>query len=184
MSSTFQLQSIPVSNTTTTTMDKKSAVQVHEAAIPLAATKTTDFDPCSNAKPCSPFYLYNHDSPRPSTDQRPKASFNTSTHDLESGSEMLTPSVTQEKLDNTTTKMSICTTTGWRSRVLSKQCSQMTKPKQKSWLQRMPTKKRRWVKAMIALFIIACMIGIAVGIAAGLKSGVWKSNNSTSNIHT
>lgn len=58
-----------------------------------------DFDPCAIAKPCSPFYLYKHDSPRPSTDQThlkvPDSAIHVSVSDLEAGS--LTPSITQEK---------------------------------------------------------------------------------------
>lgn len=58
-----------------------------------------DFDPCAIAKPCSPFYLYKHDSSRPSTEQAhlklPGSPIHVSVRDLEAGN--LTPTVTQEK---------------------------------------------------------------------------------------
>jgi hypothetical protein len=63
---------------------------------------TSDFDPCALAKPCSPFYLYKHDSPRPSTERAhlkvPGSAIHVSVHDLEAGN--LTPSTTQEKRKN------------------------------------------------------------------------------------
>jgi hypothetical protein len=64
---------------------------------------TGDFDPCAVAKPCSPFYLYKHASPRPSTEQAhlkvPCSAIHVSVHDIEAGN--LTPSTTQEKRKNT-----------------------------------------------------------------------------------
>lgn len=58
-----------------------------------------EFDPCAIAKPCSPFYLYRHDSSRPSIEQahlKPHGSaIHVSVQDLEAGN--LTPIVTQEK---------------------------------------------------------------------------------------
>ena len=58
-----------------------------------------EFDPCAIAKPCSPFYLYRHDSSRPSIEQpylKPHGStIHVSVQDLEAGN--LTPIVTREK---------------------------------------------------------------------------------------
>ena len=58
-----------------------------------------EFDPCAIAKPCSPFYLYKHDSSRPSTEQShlkvPSLAIHVSVQDLEAGN--LTPTLTQEE---------------------------------------------------------------------------------------
>lgn len=146
---------------------------------PPQTSTDPEFDPFSNAKPCSPFYLYNHDSPRPSGDFKSKQSVNISLQDLETGSTTLTPSTTQEKL-----ALKKTSTRGlWRELTSRREEQCMTKPKQKSWLQRMPKKQRMIVKILIALFIIGCMVGIAVGIAVSLRSTVWKGNNNQGNIH-
>lgn len=102
-------------------------------------------------------------------------------NDLESGSEVLTPTITQEKQDNKNQPKNRLE--ALRGRLLPRRCQQhLTKPKEKGWLQRMPKKQRILVKLIIALVVIGCMVGIAVGIAAGLQSGVWKSNNQQGDI--
>lgn len=133
---------------------------------PFQQAPETDYDPCQNAQKFSPFYMYNHDSPRPSTDLRPKNSINVSIRDLELGD--ITPSVTQEKMraqKKTKTDMLNC----WRAR--KQHC--LTKPKKQWWLQRLPKKQRIAVKLLFALLVAGAMVGIAVGIAAALHSGVY-----------
>lgn len=125
-----------------------------------------EYDPCQNAQKFSPFYMYNHDSPRPSADLRPKQSIHIDVRDLELGD--ITPSVTQEKINaqaKATSKLDRLKF--WQGR---KEC--MTRPKKQWWLQRLPTKQRYLVKALITLLVCGAMVGIAVGIAAALHSGV------------
>jgi len=134
------------------------AHEVHE--------KDADYDPCENAPKFSPFYLYNHDTPRPSTDGKdglPKPSIHVSIRDLELGD--ITPSVTQEKLSAQRKPRSKFRF--WERR---EQC--LTKPKNQRWLQRLPKKQRIMVRLAIALLIAGAMVGIAVGIAAALHSPV------------
>lgn len=128
-----------------------------------------DFDPCQNAKICSPFYLYNHDSPRPSQDTRlpsTKPSIQVSVRDLELGA--LTPSVTQEKI-NAQNK------SGGRLKFWEKQKQCLTKPKAQKWLHTLPKKQRTIIKLIIAFIICGAMVGIAVGLAVGLHSNVYGS---------
>lgn len=144
---------------------------------PLKPTQTPtlqgqdgDYDPCQNAQKFSPFYMYNHDSPRPSADLRPKQSIHVSVQDLELGD--ISPSVTQEKLQaQSNSRLD-------RLKVWGKQKKQqcLTKPKQQRWLQRLPKKQRVAVKLLIAFLVAGVMVGVAVGIAAALHSGVYGSD--------
>ena len=124
------------------------------------------YDPCENAQKFSPFYQYNHDSPRPSTDARPKQSIHVSVRDLELGA--ISPSITQEKISaqkqhgKFTDKLKF-----WQKR---QEC--LTRPKKQMWLQRLPKNQQIAAKVLIAVLIAGTMIGIAVGIASALNSGV------------
>lgn len=131
-----------------------------------------NFDPCENAQKFSPFYMYNHDSPRPSTDLRPKQSIHVSVRDLELGE--ITPSVTQEKMavQKKPKRRAFQVLKFWEK---PRQQS-LTRPKKQLWLQRLPKKQRIAVRAAIALLIVGTMIGIAVGIAAALDSNIYGSN--------
>lgn len=135
----------------------------------------SDYDPCSNAKITSPFYLYNHDSPRPSFDAN-KPLPQVALQDLEAGTFNLSPTVSQEKRDAQRPDAR-------RSRIQeSKGC--MTKPKQRgcAWLKQLPPRQRLMVKMLIALVIIGAMVGLAVGITAAVHGGVYKNNNSTTSL--
>lgn len=132
------------------------------------------FDPCENAQKFSPFYMYNHDSPRPSTDMRPKQSIHVSVRDLELGE--ITPSVTQEKINaqkKPASRNILQAVKFWEKP--RQKC--LTRPKKQYWIQRLPKKQQIAVKAAIALLIIGTMVGIAVGIAAALNSGVYGSDD-------
>lgn len=127
-----------------------------------------EYDPCSNAQKFSPFYQYNHDSPRPSQDLRPKQSFNVSVKDLELGA--ITPSVSQEKIQaHRKSRIDLDRLKFWQGR--RQHC--LTKPKKQRWIHRLPKKQRIMVKLAIAFLVAGVMIGIAVGIAAALHSGVY-----------
>jgi len=129
-----------------------------------------DFNPFENAKIASPFYLYNHDSPRPSQDlRRDKPSIHVDIRDLELGD--ITPSITQEKLAAQDQKVSLST----RLKFWKKQRKQrsLTRPKKQWWLQRLPKRQRITVKLLIAFLVAGAMVGIAVGIAAALHSNVY-----------
>ncbi|KIW17670.1 hypothetical protein PV08_04865 [Exophiala spinifera] len=161
-----------------------------------SATGTDDYDPCANAKVTSPFYTYNHDSPRPSFDVNLKSFPQVTLQDLEAGGDGTTPSlsptVTQEKRD--AQQKNIREQAGGSGgRLVNKswrfwhgpqkqQC--MTKPKQRgcAWLKQMPKRQRIMVKVLIALVIVGAMVGIAVGITAAVHGGVYKNNNSTTSI--
>ncbi|KEF53829.1 uncharacterized protein A1O9_10231 [Exophiala aquamarina CBS 119918] len=135
-----------------------------------------NFDPCCNAKVTSPFYLYNHDSPRPSFDvvkdpNPPKASV----HDLESGTFNLSPTITEEKKEAQRPKPS-------RFKFWQGKSECLTKPKERGWLARLPTRQRILVKLLIALVVIGAIVGIAVGISIRVHGGVYKNNNSTHQI--
>ncbi|KAL6250214.1 hypothetical protein RBB50_002515 [Rhinocladiella similis] len=140
-----------------------------------------EFDPCVNAKVTSPFYLYNHDSPRPSFDVSHKSLPQVTLRDLEAGAGTpnLSPTVTQEKRDAQNDMAGGKLKFFWQRQ---KQC--MTKPKQRGcgWLKQMPKRQRILVKVLIALVIIGAMVGIAVGISAAVHGGVYKNNNSTTSI--
>lgn len=140
-----------------------------------------EFDPIAKAKPCSPFYLYNHDS-RASLDQPPykhdPSSIHVKVHDLEAGgsSTNLTPcTTTQEKRNNSDTG---------RLRMWSsdKQC--MTKPKlsRLQWLRGLPRWQRMLVRLLIAVVIVGAMVGIGVGISIRVHGGVYENQNQQSSI--
>lgn len=130
------------------------------------ADQDGEYNPCENAQKFSPFYMYNHDSPRPSADLRPKQSIHIDVRDLELGD--ITPSVTQEKIKAQAKPPSkLDKLKFWHGR---QEC--MTRPKTQWWLQRLPKKQRYLVKGLIALLVCGAMVGIAVGIAAALHSGV------------
>ncbi|KIW72028.1 hypothetical protein PV04_00252 [Phialophora macrospora] len=142
----------------------------------------SEFDPCSNAKFTSPFYLYKHDSPRPSFDvtksQDPVHVSVNDLKDLEAGSFNLSPSISQEKTaaQNAVTKNRFMF---WKTQ---KQC--MTKPRQRgcAWLSRLSPRQRIVVKILIGLLVVGVAVAIAVGISIKVGGGVYKSNNTTSEI--
>lgn len=137
-----------------------------DTAPPTPYEQDADYDPCKLAKIASPFYMYNHDSPRPSADLRHgKPSLTTTERDLELGE--ITPSVTQEKISAQKDKEKKFNLKFWENK---QEC--LTKPKKQWWLQRLPKKQRMAVKALIALVVIGAMIGIAVGIASAAHSPV------------
>lgn len=137
-------------------------------APPTPGEHDADYDPCKLAKIASPFYLYNHDSPRPSADLRGgKLSLNVTERDLELGE--ITPSVTQEKITAQKPKKS-------KFKFWEREQRCLTKPKKQWWLQRLPKKQRIAVKLAFALVIIGTMIGIALGIASALHSSVYGSD--------
>lgn len=136
-----------------------------------------EFDPCCNAKVTSPFYLYNHDSPRPSLDTKNPNLPQVLVKDLEAGTVDLTPTITQEKRDAQAIPTS-------KFKFWQKKNKCMTKPSQRGcgWLARLPPRQRLLVKILIALVIIGAAVGIAVGISIRVHGGVYKSNNSTAQI--
>jgi len=139
-------------------------------------TSDSDYDPCQTAKITSPFYLYKHDSPRPSFDVS-KSTPQLSLRDLEAGMNDLSPSVSQEKRDAQSSE-------NRRSRIQDKKKQCLTKPKQRgcAWLKQLPPRQRLMVKMLIALVIIGAMVGLAVGITIAVHGGVYKSNNQTTSI--
>lgn len=60
----------------------------------------------------------------------------------------------------------------------------MTKPKRRGcwWLTQLPPRQRLLAKFLIALVIVGAAVGIAVGISIRVHGGVYKSNNSTTQI--
>jgi len=135
-----------------------------------------NFDPCCNAKITSPFYLYNHDSPRPSFDVKDPNPPKVSIHDVESGTFNLSPTVTEEKKE-AQKKSNRNRFKFWQRRG---EC--MTKPKELGWMARLPPRQRILVKLLIALVVIGAIVGIAVGISIRVHGGVYKGNNSTHQI--
>jgi len=135
----------------------------------------SDFDPCSNAKPSSPFYLYNHDPPRRSSEQSSSQSnsIHVKVHDLEAAATLdLTPSstTTLEKLKKTDTgRLRL-----WPER---KQC--MTKPKQRrcQFFRSLPRWQRLLAKVGLALLIVGAMVGIGIGISIKVHGGVYQNQN-------
>lgn len=138
-----------------------------------------NFDPCCNAKITSPFYLYNHDSPRPSFDVTAKdqntPGTRVSIHDVESGTFNLSPTITEEKKEAQKPASN-------RLKFWQKKNKCLTKPKETGWLSRLPPRQRLLVKIVIALVIIGAAVGIAVGISIRVHGGVYKDNNSTHQI--
>ncbi|KIX97812.1 uncharacterized protein Z520_06590 [Fonsecaea multimorphosa CBS 102226] len=140
----------------------------------------SEFDPCCNAKVTSPFYLYNHDSPRPSFDVKKTGNpVEVAVQDLESGTSNLSPSITQEEKD---AAQSPATRDRFRFWKREKQC--MTKPKQRGcvWFSRLSPRQRLLVKILIGLLIIGAAVGIAVGVSVKVHGTVYKGNNTTSQI--
>lgn len=138
----------------------------------------SEFDPCSNAKITSPFYLYNHDSSRPSFDvKKPQVSVTVNIQDLEAGTVNLSPTITQEKRDAQSKA-----TGRFRFWERKKEC--MTKPRPRGciWLAQLPPRQRLLAKVLIALVIVGAMVGIAVGISIRVHGGVYKNSNSTTPI--
>ncbi|KIV78399.1 hypothetical protein PV11_10121 [Exophiala sideris] len=145
------------------------ATELTEQKVPTSHEQPksdSDYDPCSTAKITSPFYLYKHDSPRPSFDVS-RSPPQLSLRDLEAGMNDLSPSVSQEKRDAQEKK---------------KQC--LTRPKQRgcAWLKQLPPRQRLMIKMLIALVIIGAMVGLAVGITIAVHGGVYKNNNQTTSI--
>ncbi|KPI45642.1 uncharacterized protein AB675_713 [Cyphellophora attinorum] len=150
----------------------------------------SEFDPCVNAKICSPFYLYNHDSPRQSENKsRPDISI--AVRDLESG---ITPVSTNTHkgsspaLEKRNSNDSGVVRNGkwqvpWARRMQQgstlNRC--MTKPKVSRW-KSIPQRQRLIIKILLALIMVGLIIGLAVGLTKALGGGVWKSNNATSGI--
>ena len=138
----------------------------------------SEFDPCSNAKIASPFYLYNHDSPRPSVDvKKPHVPVTVNVQDVEAGTFSLSPTITQEKREAQSKAAS-------RLRFWERKKECMTKPKPRGcvWLAQLPPRQRLLVKVLVALVVIGAMVGIAVGISARVHGGVYKNSNATTPI--
>ncbi|OAL30238.1 hypothetical protein AYO20_08812 [Fonsecaea nubica] len=139
----------------------------------------SEFDPCCNAKITSPFYLYNHDSPRTSVDLKKLGSpVEVAVQDLESGTFNLSPSITQEKKDAQNSAGKV----GFKFWKREKQC--MTKPKQSGcvWFSQLSARQRLLFKILIGFLIIGAAVGIAVGISVRVHGTVYKGNNTTSEI--
>jgi len=181
----------PSDRATTPVSDQHAGLdQEPRSSLTLADCEEPEFNPFSTAKPCSPFYLYNHDSPRLSTDQRQQhvkpAAINISIQnlDLEKAQSNLpttstnTPRLSQEKQCNADTGILRI----W-NRKGKKQC--MTKPKQNrctAWLASLSKWQRLALKLAIALVLIGAIVGIAVGVSVRVGGGVYKGTNTTSTI--
>ncbi|KAJ9606311.1 hypothetical protein H2200_009272 [Cladophialophora chaetospira] len=145
----------------------------------------SEFDPCSNAKITSPFYLYRHESPRPSFDvSKPQVPAQTQVrvHDLESGSNLtpsVTPSITQEKRDAQNAAAS-SRLMFWKRQ--KQRC--LTKPKERgcAWLARLPPRQRIMVKIIIGLLVVGAAVAIAVSVSIKVGGGVYKNGNTTTDI--
>ncbi|EXJ79068.1 hypothetical protein A1O3_08569 [Capronia epimyces CBS 606.96] len=143
---------------------------------PPTSMSRSEFDPFCNAKITSPFYLYKHDSPRPSFEAE-KPLPHVAARDVEAGAVDLSPTITQEKQDAQETA-----TRRFRFWGAKKHC--MTKPKNRgcAWLARLTPRQRLLVKILIALVAIGAMVALAVGISIRVHGGVYKNNNSTTSI--
>ena len=141
-----------------------------------------EFDPCQNAKPCSPFF--NHDTPRCSVDNfRSKTSLHVSVRDLEAQNG-LTPCDTPEARPSPGEKGTLkpwATSTNIFGREKSR-C--LTKPKQRGCdcMSNLPKRQRLLIKILIALVIVGAMVGIGVGISLKVGGTVYKDQNSTAKI--
>lgn len=142
-----------------------------------------DFDPCENAKPCSPFY--NHDTPRASMENcMLKPVVSVSVRDLEAQSQSgLTPSHTTDHPSNPvyagTRKPWDTTAPCIRGR---DKPSCLTKPKQSRGCLRLSDLRRRYrlmVKFLIGFLILGTIVGIGVGVSLRVGGGVYKTQNST-----
>jgi hypothetical protein len=145
----------------------------------------SEFDPCANAKVTSPFYLYNHDSPRPS-ENKSRPDVNIVVQDLEQGltpssTNVVSPYITREKQGSVDSgKLRHGT---WRQlNPFKKQSHCLTKPKVSRW-KSIPPGKRLAIKILLALVSVGLIVGLAVGLTMALGGGVWKNNNQTSEIH-
>jgi hypothetical protein len=158
-------------------LTEQKTVADHEA-------NSSEFDPCSTASIVSPFYLYRHDSPRPSFDVNKRGcDSQVSLKELESGMTSISPSISQEKRDAQATDNA----TGMQKLMFWKQRKQsrcLIQPKQRgcAWLSRLPKQTKLLVKIVIALLIVGAAVGIAVGVSVHVGGGVYKSNNQTSDI--
>lgn len=141
----------------------------------------SEFDPCAdalaNAKITSPFYLYNHDSPRPSHDSKPRAPVNISVRDLEAGD--LTPTITQEKEKSASIDSGRVRLWSLWSRKRNNRCS--TK-KQLSWFKQLLPWQRLLIKLAIGLMLVGVIVGVAVGISIRVNGSVYKGINRTAEI--
>lgn len=140
----------------------------------------SEFDPCAKAHITSPFYLYKHDSPRPSGDSKQRPPIHISVKDLEAGAaETLTPVSTrmpQEKRGSDDSGMLNI----W-NRAKPKRC--MTKKHASRW-QSLTQRQRFITKIVVLLVLLGLIIGLAVGISIATHSGVWSGDNSSKNIPT
>lgn len=120
------------------------------------STAASNFDPCSNAHFCSPFY--NHDTPRVSSDCDKKNK---------------TPVV---RLYALTTQTSSTST-------LKKKKPSMTRPAQGSrFWARMSNKQKLGLKLLIAFILVGAIVGLAVGISKRVGGGVVKNTNQVTSI--
>ena len=143
----------------------------------------SEYDPCANAKIASPFYLYNHDSPRPS-ENKSRPDINIAVQDLEQGltpaSTNVTPYVTREKQGSVDSGQ--LRNGSWqRFSPFKKQAHCLTKPKVSRW-KSIPKRQRLIIEILIAIIMIGLIVGLAVGLTKALGGGVWKNNNQTSQI--
>lgn len=141
----------------------------------------SEFDPCANAlanaKVTSPFYLYNHDSPRPSHDSKPRAPVNISVRDLEAGD--LTPTITQEKeKQGSIDSGRIRLWSPW-SRKRNNRCRTTKQP---SWFQQLQPWQRLVIKMVTGLVLVGIIVGVAVGISIKVNGSVYKGINQTAEI--
>lgn len=135
----------------------------------------SEFDPCANAKITSPFYLYNHDSPRPSHDGKLRAPVNVAVRDLEAGD--LSPSISQEKqgsIDSGRINL-------W-SRWGRKKGPRCRTERKVSWFSKLPPWQRLLIKLVIGLVLAGIIVGVAVGISIRVNGGVYKSDSQTTEI--
>ncbi len=139
----------------------------------------SEFDPCNNAKITPPFYLYKHDSPRPSFDvSKSQNPVKVTVNDLEAGSN-LSPSITQEKRDAQNAAASN-RFMFWKRQ--KQRC--LTKPKERgcAWLSRLPPRQRIVVKIMIGLLVLGAAVAIAVSVSIKVGGGVYKNGNTSTEI--
>ncbi len=141
----------------------------------------SDFDPCANAlanaKITSPFYLYNHDSPRPSHDSKPRAPVNISVRDLEAGD--LTPTITQEKEKSGSIDSSKVGLWSPWSRRRNNRCRTT---KQLSWFKQLLPWQRLLIKLVSGLILVGIIVGVAVGVSIRVNGSVYKGINQTAEI--
>jgi hypothetical protein len=137
----------------------------------------SEFDPCANAKITSPFYLYKHDSPRPSYDPKSRPDVHITVNDLEAQTPTLTPTVSQEKRRGSADSGKVKI---W-SRPWHRPATCMTKKKVSRWKMLLPW-QRLAIKILVAALLCGLIVGVAVGVSLKVNGGVWKSNNQSSDI--